>query len=457
MRYRGGLHPGRRSHRDRPPGPKLIQLGVLWSGHVTDPYALLPALARRYGDVVDIPMPVPGSTWTLVSHPDHVDHIMTRHHHRYLRHSATAELVIGDPEARPLLEGDEWKLWRRPLNPFFAEQALAAVSPRMESAVIERVDEWAQYIATGEWIDLEHELGIVVMDGLMRSMFSAALDTGTLTSYVESARNYGTYMIVRGLSQAFPRFLTRPFQKRGDAARDTLLRLLDDLISHRHAEGPREHHDILDALIVMSSEACPHLRHRRLRTDLAGLVFAGFETTSEALAWTIALLCRNPAALAKAYAETDALGDAPVTYAHLERLRYLRACFDEAQRIQGAPANIRTAADDDVIDGYHIPAGSHVLVSPRGLHRDPRFWVEPEQFQPGRFLTDTVNRNAFIPFNVGPRKCMGWRLAYIEGLITLATILQRYRFEIRAGWAPQPKFRIATGLRGGLPVRVVAR
>lgn len=451
------MHSGGRSRRARPPGPNLVQVGRLASRHVTDPYALLPAIARRYGDVVNIPMPLPGSAWTLLSHPDHVDHIMTRHHYRYAKHRATGELVVGDPEARPLMEGDEWKRWRRPLNPHFGEQALAAASPPMTEAVSQRVDQWAQYAATGVWIDLEHQLGTVVMDGLMRSMFSAALDAEALDRYVESARNYGTYMIIRGLSYGLPDFLPRPFRKRGEAARDVLLRELDELIARRRAEGPREHPDVLDALMVMSSDACPHLRHRRLRTELSGLVFAGFETTAEALAWTIALLCRHPQALAKAYAETDALGNVPVGYAQLDELPYLRACFDEAQRIQAAPANIRTAADDDEIGGYFIAKGSNVLVSPYGLHRDPRFWVRPERFEPDRFLTDTINRNAFIPFSVGPRKCMGWRLAYIEGLITLATILQRYTFEVRAGWKPRPKLHIATGLIGGLPVRISSR
>src|ERR1700719_4457480 len=81
----------------RPPGPGLVTLGLIAAQHATHWYSLFPALARRYGDVVDVPTPLPSATITLVSHPRHVDHIMTRHHHRYGKHEATNQLVLGEP------------------------------------------------------------------------------------------------------------------------------------------------------------------------------------------------------------------------------------------------------------------------------------------------------------------------------------------------------------------------
>lgn len=442
----------------RPPGPNIVQLGLIGAGQRANPvYTVLPEIARRYGDIANIPVPLPGWTVTLASHPDHVDHIMTRHHTRYVKHEATRELVVGEPPALPLLEGEEWKRTRRPLNPHFGEQALAAASPLMAAAVTERVDRWDTHVETGDWVNLEHELGAVVMDGLMRSMFSMTVETEKLNNYVDAARDYGTYVVSRAAMYLFPGFLPRPFHKRGEAAKRYLLTELDGFIAQRRVEGPRPEPDVLDVLLSMSFEGSLQHQHRRLRSELSGLVFAGFETTAEALAWTIALLARNPPALAKAYAEVDALGGAPIEYAHLEKLVYLRACFDEAQRIQAAPANIRTATEDDEIGGYFIPRGSHVLISPYGLHRDPRFWTHPEIFEPRRFLTDKINRKAFIPFNIGPRKCMGSRMAYIEGVMTLTAILQRFTLDLSNGWAPKHQLRVSTGLAGGLPVRIHRR
>lgn len=440
----------------RPPGPSLIELAVLSARHDIF-YGLLPEIARRHGDVANVPVPVLGWTMTLLSHPDHVDHVMTRHHGRYVRHHLTNELVVGEPDVMPVLEGQEWRQWRQSLNPFFTENSLARLSESMAEAVAAGMDDWRRHLGSDRWLDLELELGTVVMDALMRSMFSTVLDRDTLGRYVEAARDLGSYTISRALMSTFPALLPRPFQRRGEAAQATLLSELDKVIEQRLTDGPKVSPDLLDALMGMEFNGSPDQRYRRLRTELSSLIFAGFETTAQSAAWTVALLHGNPAALAKAHAEVDALGGVPLQYAHLEQLTYLRACFDEALRMQASPGLIRTAGDDDEIGGHHIPKDSHVLLSPYGLHHDPRFWTRPERYEPERFILGNINRNAYIPFNIGPRKCMGWRMAYIDGLMTLAAILQRYTVELRPGWSPKPKIRISTGLVGGLPARLARR
>ena len=246
-------------------------------------------------------------------------------------------------------------------------------------------------------------------------------------------------------------------ERSGEAAKRNLFGVLDRFADERQGCPLAGEPDLVDALLGLEFDGCPELQYRRRRSEAAGLVFAGFETTAAALAWTIALLCRNPNALGRAYAEVDALGGKPLEYADLENLKYLRACFDEAQRFQAAPANVRTANTDDEIGGYHIPKGSQVVISQCALQHDPRFWTNPGVYQPDRFLTDKINRNAFLPFSIGPRKCMGTRMAYIEGTLVLGTILQRYAFRVRNGWTPRHFVRVSTGLAGGLPVRVLAR
>jgi cytochrome P450 len=329
-------------HNGRPPGPSIAALAAVFTASRGNPYTFLPEIARRHGDVVNIPVPMLGWTLTLLAHPDHVEHVMTRHHQRYGRHYLVREMVVGEPGVIPPMEGDQWRRWRGALNPFFGPASLANVSGTMAPAVAAGVDAWGA--RTGRWLDLEHELGAVVMDALMRSMFSTTLDPDTLHRYVQAARD-----------------------------------------------------------------------------------------------------------------EVDALGGHLVEYQDLDRLPYLRACLDEGLRLQAPPGMLRTAVEDDEIGGYLIPERSHVLVCPYGLHQDPRFWTAPKRFDPDRFLTGTVNRNAFIPFNTGPRKCLGYRLAYIDGVMTLATILARYTLETRPGWTPKPKMRISTGLAGGLPVRLSTR
>lgn len=422
------------------------------------PYVLLPKIAAKYGDVVRIfTSRRPEFTVTLINHPDYVDHVFTRHHDRYVKHEGTQELVAGEPVALPLLEGAEWKKVRTTFNPFFGEKALAAATPLMMAGITERVDAWSKHAAAGREIDLEHELGAVVMDGLLRSMFKVELSPEELDDAVAGTRRYGTYVISRVALHFLPKWVPNPLRRSGEAAKRNLFGVLDRFADERQGCPLAGEPDLVDALLGLEFDGCPELQYRRRRSEAAGLVFAGFETTAAALAWTIALLCRNPNALGRAYAEVDALGGKPLEYADLENLKYLRACFDEAQRFQAAPANVRTANTDDEIGGYHIPKGSQVVISQCALQHDPRFWTNPGVYQPDRFLTDKINRNAFLPFSIGPRKCMGTRMAYIEGTLVLGTILQRYAFRVRNGWTPRHFVRVSTGLAGGLPVRVLAR
>ncbi|RIU17191.1 cytochrome P450 [Mycobacteroides abscessus] len=448
--------------RREPPTLPVSQAARLGLGCLRDPlrlpYLFLAQAATRYGDVVRLHSGRrPEYTFTLINHPDYIDHVFTRHHDRYVKHEATQELVSGEPVALPLLEGQEWKRVRQAFNPYFGERALAAATGLMMEGISQRVNAWAAHAASGKLIDLEHELGSVVMDGLMRSMFKVELSPTEIDDAVHSARLYGKYVMSRVALHFLPSWIPNPMHRRGEKAKADLFGILDRLVAERKGCPVAETPDLVDALLGLQFDGCPQMQERRRRSEAAGLVFAGFETTAAALAWTIALLCRNPIALGKAYAEVDALGGKPLTYDDLENLKYLKACFDEAQRFQAAPANIRTATEDDEIGGYFIPKGSQVIITQYALQRDPRFWTEPEKFNPDRFLTDKINRNAFLPFSIGPRKCMGTRMAYIEGTLVLGTILQRYAFQIRDGWTPRHRARVSTGLAGGLPVRLFAR
>ncbi|MDO3299224.1 cytochrome P450 [Mycobacteroides abscessus subsp. massiliense] len=453
--------PKPRGHRLPPRLPihKAALLGLSCMGDPTRlPYLLLPKIANRYGDIVRLfTGPTPALTLTLINHPDYVDHVFTRHHDRYVKHEATIELVSGEPVALPLLEGQEWKRVRSAFNPYFGERALAQATPLMMEGITDRVDAWSRHVNSGELVDLEHELGAVVMDGLMRSMFKVRLSPAEIDHAVDGARRYGVYVISRVAMHFLPRWLPNPLRRSGEEAKAELFGILDRFVQERAGCPSTGTPDLVDTLLALEFDGCPQTRERRRRSEAAGLVFAGFETTAAALAWTIALLCRNPIALGKAYAEVDALGDKALAYDDLENLKYLRACFDEAQRFQAAPANVRTAIEDDEVGGYFIPRGSQVIITQYALQRDPRFWNEPERFNPDRFLTDKINRNTFLPFSIGPRKCMGTRMAYIEGTLVLGAILQRYAFQIRDGWTPRHRVRVSTGLAGGLPARLFAR
>ncbi|MFD5177560.1 cytochrome P450 [Nocardia sp. NPDC058379] len=440
----------------RPPGPGVLAATRILAKAPRDMlFGYLPRIAAEYGDVVDLP--IPGLTATLLSHPDHVEHVFIKNNERYAKLALTNELTAGEPPALPILAGAEWKRVRRQVNPYFAEKALANVTEAMVTTTIGQLERWEAFADSGNFVNLEHEFGSIVMSTLLQSMFTYSVDNATVDRWVDAATDFGGYIMVRGLMGPLPSWIPRPRERKGRAAQSLFLGELDSMIKARLAAPEREQKDVLDVLLGMEFEGDEDQQYRRMRSELSGLVFAGFDTTAEALAWTIAMLSQTPDALAKAYAAVDALGGRTVAYTDVEQLSYLRACFDEAQRLQAAPLNGRTSTEDDEIGGYRIPAGSHVLISPYGLQRDARFWVNPDWYNPDRWVTDDIDKNAFVPFSTGPRKCMGSRMAYISGVLTLASILQRYTFEVREGWKPRHELHLSIGLAGGLPVRVHRR
>ncbi|MCW3017063.1 MAG: cytochrome [Solirubrobacterales bacterium] len=440
--------------RPLPPGPRgLPGIGVA-PRFARDLYGYLPSLAREYGDVVHVPLP--GVTMILVSHPDHVNHIMNRNMARYWKGARNAEIVNDEPLSMPVREGEDWKRVRRALNPKFNDGALSALYDVIADEIELGVERFEAHAVSGEPLDIQPELNVLVMSVLLRAMFTTRLPRADVERYVATLTDYGFAMGWRMAMHGMPGVIPRPRQRAGRAAANWFMDHLDRTIAERRAH-PVASADLLSSLLDARFEDGSTLPHDEVRSELATILFAGFETTASALTWTFAQLGCSPEARAGAYAEVDALGGCRPDFEQVSALRYLRACFDEAQRLQGGPFYNRSPLEDDEIGGYLIPKDCTVVVSPYGLHRDPRFWREPERYDPGRFLHDEIDKYAFIPFNVGPRRCIGMRLAYLEAMVTLTTILQRYELRVPDGFAPEHQFHMATGIKGGVPVTVARR
>jgi cytochrome P450 len=420
-----------------------------------NPYRFLQQCTQRHGDVVELR--VPGFRMVLVNHPDHVAHIFSRHADRYVKGRMNTNMASdGGYLGLPLADGAPWKRVRRLLNPMFGQKRLVELSDLMAAAVTDRVQTWERNADTGAWIDLDPELSAVTMAVLLRSMFSTDVSDADIDRSVEDFRAYGYWVATRMLTAWAPRWLPLPHRKAGTAATKRIIAFVDGIVARRR-QTPTDAPDLLNMLLDARFDDGAAMTDEELRIELIGLLFGGFETTASALGWTFALLDRHPDVAARCQAEIDALGGRPVGFEDLADLKFVRACFDEAQRIQGAPIFTREAAVDDEIGGYQVRKGTVVGVSPYALHHDPRFFRDPEMFVPDRFVEEDIDKFAFVPFGAGPRHCIGSNMAYIEAVFTLVTALQRYRVTLRPGFEPTHHFHLSTGMKGGLPVRLTRR
>jgi cytochrome P450 len=176
----------------------------------------------------------------------------------------------------------------------------------------------------------------------------------------------------------------------------------------------------------------------QLRDEVMTLFLAGHETTANALAWTWYLLSQNPEAEAKMHAEIDVvLGGKRPTFEDVPRLTYTEHVFSEAMRLY-PPVWVmsRRSISACKIGGYHVPAKSIVLLSQFVTHRDERYYVEPERFDPDRWLPEgkaSRPKYSYFPFGGGPRLCIGEPFAWMEGILILAVVAQKWRLRLLPG------------------------
>jgi cytochrome P450 len=234
--------------------------------------------------------------------------------------------------------------------------------------------------------------------------------------------------------------------------------IVDGIVADRRATAEDDRGDFLSILLAARSDDGAALPARAVRDQVLTLLMAGHETTAKALTWTLLLLDRHPDVLESTRSEIGgAVGDAPPQVGDLPRLGAAWRALQEAMRLY-PPVWVmsRVAAEDDVIDGWAIPRGTLVLVSPWALHRHPAHWEAPERFIPARFTAaaDAARHPyAYVPFSGGPRQCIGKHFASLEAHLVLVRLLQRVQVRVTAVDVA-PEALVTLRPRGGMPVVV---
>uniref|UniRef100_A0A1I7Y550 Cytochrome P450 n=1 Tax=Steinernema glaseri TaxID=37863 RepID=A0A1I7Y550_9BILA len=170
-----------------------------------------------------------------------------------------------------------------------------------------------------------------------------------------------------------------------------------------------------------------------IREEVDTFMFAGHDTTASAIGFTIWLLAQNPNCQAKVQSEVEEIfgdSDRPATSEDLKRLRYLEMCIKESLRMAPPiPVVGRILSEDLELKGGTIPAGVTVVVGTAAVHRDPKNYHNPEEFDPENFSQENIGRRhpySFIPFAAGPRNCIGQKFAILEEKAVLSTFFRHY-------------------------------
>ena len=413
--------------------------------------------AREHGDVVR--WRLGAERMALLSHPDDARDVLVTNARRFRkgRGLERAKLLLG--EGLLTSEGDFHLRQRRLAQPAFHRERVAGYGDAMVRDAMRARDRWR----AGETIDASHEMSRLTLAVVGKTLFGADVEeeapeigealTAALGSFGFAVLPLG------GLLQRVP-FL--PTVRRFNRARARLDATIYRIIAEHRAAG-RDRGDLLSMLLAAQDDegAGGGMTDLQLRDEAMTIFLAGHETTANALAWSWYLLSQHPEAEARLHAELDAaVGARPPTAADLPRLPYARMVLAESMRLY-PPAWVigRRATEPYAVRGETLPARTVVLVSPWVLHRDPRWWPEPEAFRPERWADDAAERPrlAYLPFGAGTRVCIGEQFAWMEGVLLLATIAQRWRLRLVAGHPVVPQAIITLRPRHGLRMVVEAR
>ncbi len=362
-------------------------------------------------------------------------------------------------------EGEFWQRQRKLATPAFHHRRLVEFAATMTRCTSELADAWAPRVRSGDaTLDVFEHMTALTFRIVGLTLFSTELSEHAgamgpaLATVVEHANHLATSLML-----APPPWVPTPRNLRFRRAIAVIDELVLGIIAQRRASGV-EQPDLLGMLMAASGEDDPSARmsDAELRDEVATLVLAGHETTANALTWTLLLLSQHPDIDARVHDELERVcAGQPPTFEQLAALPYLAQVLDESMRLY-PPAWMfeRIALNELELGDYAIPKGTLVAISPYTLHRHPGHWPRPTRFDPERF-SDAAQaarpRYTYLPFGGGPRQCIGTNFALIEAKLVLATLLQRYRFELLPGQDLRPDPAITLRPRAGLRMRVHAR
>jgi cytochrome P450 len=418
-----------------PPGPPRSATLSLLRKLASDRLSLMTEARDVYGDAVRVV--IGPKTLYIFNHPDHAKHVLADNAGNYHK-------GIGYIEARRALgdglltsEGELWRKQRRTIQPVFQHKRVAAQAGVIATEAARLVDRLRARMGDGP-VDVLKEITGLTLGVLGQALLEEDLSAFKSIGHSFEAVQDQAMFEMESLGMV-PMWLPLPQQRRFRRARKDLARIVDELVTERRATPHADADDVLSRLIASTgAEADRRVGEQRMRDELVTLLLAGHETTASTLGWTLYLLDRNPHVLARLRAEVaGVIGERTPGYADLERLTYTSMVLQEAMRLF-PPVWIltRKAQDDDEIGGYHVPAGSDVLISPYTLHRHPAFWDDPDRFNPDRFDPGAATsrpRYAYIPFGAGPRFCVGNHLGLLEATLVLVTLVRDLRLALVPG------------------------
>ncbi|ECQ2960448.1 cytochrome P450 [Campylobacter jejuni] len=358
--------------------------------------------------------------------------------------------------------GEVWKKQRELLRPSFEMTRINKVFNLMSEAVADMMDRFSKY-PNHAVIEVDEAMTFITADVIFRTIMSSKLNEEKgkkiLNAFV-TFQEQSVHTAMRRMFR-FPKWLSYVLGDRKRAkAGDVIRQVLSDIIKPRYDMADNaEFEDILGSLLlVVDADTNKRFTFEEILDQVAMLFLAGHETTASSLTWTLYLLSLYPKEQEKAYEEiTQVLQGGAIEISHLRQFKYLINIFKESLRLY-PPVGFfaREAKKDTQVRDKLIKKGSGVVIAPWLIHRHEEFWTNPHGFNPSRFEGE-YKKDAYLPFGVGERICIGQGFAMQEAILILANILKTYKLELEEGFVPDVVGRLTVRSANGMRIKFSKR
>lgn len=446
--------------REYPSGPRDWCCGLALGRRLrTRTLEMVTDLARNYGDLACFRLG-PFRVYS-VNHPSLVREVLVTRAKLFPKTArSTRVLSQFDGQGITVSDGDFWLRQRRLVQPAFHTRRLGRYADTTVEFTRRRSEHWRP----GEVHNLADEMTHLAIEVIAKALFD--VEVSSEVDPLRAAFAIFSETLFREISAplVLPDWLPLPAKRRKRWAVRTVDALVRDIIRERRAAGG-DRGDLLSMLLLAADDAGSggHMTDEQARNEAVALFRGGHDTTAAGLAWIWYLIARHPEVEARLLREVDGvLQSRPATYADLPRLRLTEMVVKESLRLYPPIWALfgRETISEVELGGYLLPKGAQVLILPWGLHRNPRFFDNAETFDPDRFgpgRVGSMTPDAYIPFGLGPHVCIGASFAAMQMVLTVATVLQRFRWTLAPGQASvEPEPHIAIRPKGGLhmvPVR----
>jgi cytochrome P450 len=454
----GSREPGRYRY---PPG---FQRNLLWFAfrkfRPANPIFLFQHLAETYGDIAHYK--IGPHHIVFLNHPEYIREVLVVQNDNFIKERTVQRTKMLLGEGMITSEGSAHRSQRLVAQPAFHRQRIGEYGGIMVEEAEHIRDSWR----AGEGRDIAVDMMHLTLNIVARTLFATDLRKEVYELAAAINRIMGLYNFLVMLPAAEWLVHLRPpglaafarARKRIDAV---VYRMIDARMIDAHQRSGVDRGSLLD-LMLAASPANDEASRQSLRDQVITIFLAGYETVANALSWTWYLLSQNPECEAKLHHEVaEVLKNRLPVVEDVPRLRYTENVLAESLRLYPpAWAMGRFAREDFSLGEYFLPARTTVLISPFVTHRDPRFFPDPLRFDPDRFSAEGKAQRAkftYFPFGAGSRQCIGESFAWMEGVLVLATLAQRWKLQLWPGHPVEPQPLITLRPKYGMLMQVEPR